>query len=111
MNARKLRRLAESSRSRTAGLPLTRRAVPLNKFSASFAGRTPANKSAVPHSRDWPQINCTTVSATENYFCQVRFLCRCARSFFRRLCLLILALRRFFSEPIVLLPSIYHFVE
>src|SRR5215470_9749276 len=35
-----------------------------------------------------------------SYFCQVRFLCRCARSFFRRLCLLIFAFRRFFSEPI-----------
>jgi hypothetical protein len=30
----------------------------------------------------------------------VRFLWRCARSFLRRLCLLILAFRRFFSEPI-----------
>ena len=34
------------------------------------------------------------------YFCQVRFLWRLARSFLRRLCLLIFALRRFFSEPI-----------
>src|SRR5262245_51322684 len=34
------------------------------------------------------------------YFCQVRFLWRWARSFLRRLCLLIFALRRFFSEPI-----------
>jgi hypothetical protein len=30
----------------------------------------------------------------------VRFLWRLARSCFRRLCLLIFALRRFFSEPI-----------
>jgi hypothetical protein len=30
----------------------------------------------------------------------VRFLWRFKRSFLRRLCLLILALRRFFSEPI-----------
>jgi hypothetical protein len=30
----------------------------------------------------------------------VRFLWRWARSFLRRLCLLIFALRRFFSEPI-----------
>jgi hypothetical protein len=36
----------------------------------------------------------------EAYFCQVRFLCRLARSCLRRLCLLIFALRRFFSEPI-----------
>jgi hypothetical protein len=35
------------------------------------------------------------------YFCQVRFLWRLARSFFRRLCLLIFAFRRFFSEPII----------
>jgi hypothetical protein len=35
------------------------------------------------------------------YFCQVRFLWRLARIFFRRLCLLILALRRFFNDPIV----------
>ena len=35
-----------------------------------------------------------------DYFCQVRFLWRFARSFLRRLCLLIFALRRFFSEPI-----------
>ena len=34
------------------------------------------------------------------YFCQVRFLWRWARSFLRRLCLLIFAFRRFFSEPI-----------
>jgi hypothetical protein len=34
------------------------------------------------------------------YFCQVRFLWRCKRSFFRRLCLLIFAFRRFFNEPI-----------
>src|SRR5580704_14675284 len=35
------------------------------------------------------------------YFCQVRFLWRLARSFLRRLCLLILLLRRFFSDPIM----------
>jgi hypothetical protein len=34
------------------------------------------------------------------YFCQVRFLWRFARSCLRRLCLLIFALRRFFSDPI-----------
>lgn len=34
------------------------------------------------------------------YFCQVRFLWRLARSFLRRLCLLIFAFRRFFSDPI-----------
>src|SRR5437867_4472385 len=38
--------------------------------------------------------------ARQTYFCQVRFLWRWARSFLRRLCLLIFALRRFFSEPI-----------
>jgi len=37
------------------------------------------------------------------YFCQVRFLCRLRRNFFRRLCLLILAFRRFFREPIALI--------
>lgn len=37
-----------------------------------------------------------------DYFCQVRFLCRFWRSFFRRLCLLIFDLRRFFSDPILL---------
>ena len=36
----------------------------------------------------------------QDYFCQVRFLWRLARSFLRRLCLLIFALRRFFSDPI-----------
>jgi hypothetical protein len=35
-----------------------------------------------------------------DYFCQVRFLWRFKRSFLRRLCLLIFALRRFFNEPI-----------
>jgi len=35
------------------------------------------------------------------YFCQVRFLWRWARSFLRRLCLLILAFRRFLSDPII----------
>jgi hypothetical protein len=38
--------------------------------------------------------------SARDYFCQVRFLCRWARSFLRRLCLLILAFRRFFNEPI-----------
>ena len=37
-----------------------------------------------------------------DYFCQVRFLWRCARNFLRRLCLLIFAFRRFFNEPIIL---------
>jgi hypothetical protein len=47
------------------------------------------------------------------YFCHVRFLCRCWRSFLRRLCLLIFALRRFFSEPIGFFSarSIYDLVE
>jgi hypothetical protein len=36
------------------------------------------------------------------YFCQVRFLWRLARNCLRRLCLLIFAFRRFFSEPIFL---------
>src|ERR1700683_5430868 len=36
------------------------------------------------------------------YFCQVRFLWRLARSFLRRLCLLILLLRRFFNDPIII---------
>ena len=36
------------------------------------------------------------------YFCQVRFLWRLARSFLRRLCLFILLLRRFFSDPIIM---------
>jgi hypothetical protein len=39
-------------------------------------------------------------SEKQNYFCQVRFLWRFRRSFLRRLCLLIFALRRFLSEPI-----------
>lgn len=42
-----------------------------------------------------------SVKPVGSYFCQVRFLCRLARSFFRRLCLLIFAFRRFFSEPIL----------
>jgi hypothetical protein len=40
------------------------------------------------------------------YFCQVRFLWRLARSFLRRLCLLILLLRRFFSDPIIICSSL-----
>ena len=40
-------------------------------------------------------------STGRDYFCQVRFLWRCARNFLRRLCLLIFAFRRFFSEPII----------
>ena len=39
-------------------------------------------------------------SPARDYFCQVRFLWRWARSFLRRLCLFIFAFRRFFSEPI-----------
>jgi hypothetical protein len=51
--------------------------------------------------------NPKTESATlKTYFCQVRFLWRCARSFLRRLCLLILALRLFFNEPIVCFDAI-----
>jgi hypothetical protein len=42
---------------------------------------------------------------TADYFCQVRFLWRCARSFLRRLCLLIFAFRRFFNEPIIEIGS------
>jgi hypothetical protein len=45
-------------------------------------------------------LNEIEVEEAEAYFCQVRFLCRLARSCLRRLCLLIFALRRFFSEPI-----------
>ena len=41
------------------------------------------------------------LNAAQNYFCQVRFLWRFNRSFLRRLCLLIFALRRFLSEPII----------
>ena len=41
-----------------------------------------------------------TGKADPGYFCQVRFLWRCARSFLRRLCLFIFAFRRFFNEPI-----------
>ncbi len=45
-----------------------------------------------------------------DYFCQVRFLWRLARNFFLRLCLLILLLRRFLSEPIFCF-SVYDFVQ
>jgi hypothetical protein len=44
--------------------------------------------------------------AGRDYFCQVRFLWRWARNFLRRLCLLILAFRRFFNEPITILSAI-----
>ena len=43
------------------------------------------------------RTNCSASLA--GYFCQVRFLWRLARDFFLRLCLLIFAFRRFFSEP------------
>ncbi len=43
-----------------------------------------------------------TPEGARHYFCQVRFLWRLARNFLRRLCLLIFAFRRFFSEPILL---------
>ena len=47
-----------------------------------------------------------------DYFCQVRFLWRFARSFLLRLCLLIFALRRFLSEPIGFRErSIYDFIQ
>ena len=52
--------------------------------------------------------------ARQAYFCQVRFLWRLARSFLRRLCLLILLLRRFFNEPINKYSNrwlVYHFVQ
>ena len=43
------------------------------------------------------------------YFCQVRFLWRLARDFFLRLCLLIFAFRRFFSEPMYVLFPLFFF--
>jgi hypothetical protein len=43
----------------------------------------------------------TEATGRAGYFCQVRFLWRLARNCFLRLCLLIFALRRFFSDPIV----------
>jgi hypothetical protein len=52
---------------------------------------------AVPDATARERMNGT---ASQNYFCQVRFLWRFKRSFLRRLCLLILALRRFLIEPI-----------
>src|SRR5207237_8734490 len=47
-------------------------------------------------------LNCVALGVLprRDYFCQVRFWWRLARSCLRRLCLLILLLRRFFSEPI-----------
>ena len=39
-------------------------------------------------------------NAQADYCCQVRFFWRFKRSFLRRLCLLIFALRRFLIEPI-----------
>ena len=65
---------------------------------------------AILGSRRW-QRNCAqrreastmlgTMEQPGGYFCQVRFLCRLARSCLRRLCLLILLFRRFFNEPIL----------
>src|SRR6185503_9779674 len=55
-------------------------------------------QAAAPHVQ--LPIGAGNASADKAYFCQVRFLWRWARSFLRRLCLLIFALRRFFSEPI-----------
>ena len=43
------------------------------------------------------------------YFCHVRFLWRLARDFFLRLCLLIFAFRRFFSEPMYVLYPLFFF--
>jgi hypothetical protein len=50
----------------------------------------------------WSPRRSCRAGLAQLYFCQVRFLWRCARSFLRRLCLLILAFRRFFNEPIVM---------
>ena len=65
--------------------------------------------------RNPPRISSgLNVARVSDYFCQVRFLWRLARSFLRRLCLLIFALRRFFSEPIDLMSgprSIYDLVQ
>ena len=55
-------------------------------------------------SADWraaPGVPGKSVMAAPGYFCQVRFLWRLARSFLRRLCLLILLFRRFFNDPIL----------
>ena len=48
----------------------------------------------------WAKFIIDVVSDACRYFCQVRFLWRLARSCLRRLCLLILLLRLFFSDPI-----------
>jgi len=48
----------------------------------------------------FPPLEPTGNADPPYYFCQVRFLWRLARSFLRRLCLLIFAFRRFFNEPI-----------
>src|SRR5256885_2852902 len=62
-----------------------------------------------PRSTLFPYTTLFRSARTSNYFCQVRFLWRLARSCLRRLCLLILLFRRFFSEPIVASISIYYF--
>ena len=48
------------------------------------------------------RLSASRLPSPADYFCQVRFLWRLARSFLRRLCLLILLLRRFFSDPIMI---------
>src|SRR6059036_3584792 len=62
----------------------------------------PAPQKRSPAGAGLTRIHCYHCSvARATYCCQVRFLWRCSRSFLRRLCLLILAFRRFFSEPII----------
>gem|GEM_PF-1901899 len=50
--------------------------------------------------RPTKEVSVAAKACRIGYFCQVRFLCRLARSCLRRLCLLILLLRLFFSDPI-----------
>ena len=74
----------------------------------------PAGTESVPAKRA-RRVVPEVASDAAGYFCQVRFLWRLARSCLRRLCLLIFDLRRFFSEPIMLIQNraclIDHFVK
>ena len=78
---------------RAAGLYLAESPPLMTLLSGDCSGL--ASK-AIPPAPNWRHVT----GGASPYFCQVRFLCRLARNCFRRLCLLIFALRRFFSEPI-----------
>ena len=84
-------RTRRAARQQDAASPKTR--MKWNAFMRCVGGQT----DRLPRAERIAVATPKGPNTTPGYFCQVRFLWRLARSFLRRLCLLILLLRRFFK--------------